>query len=298
MVVNNMPAGIIRKEYIMKDVKVVRGFLVNGFLWLAYFIMASTFFLGCASTKPVSLREMSSADKEKAEILGQVQTTLSRRTQAIFGVIPIINKQDLEAEAYGALMTKASGEFKGSIDIYNIKLVLNRKETKLTALIYHYIATGDVIALNTNTARAAGRLDAVSIEVANAFQGSKNNMIAILDFTNIDGRKSVLGRYLAEQTSNNLFRNSDLRFVERAQINKVIDEMKFGTSGFVSDESAVRIGQLLGADAVVLGTLTRIGRRISVSLKVVETKSGRILSSGTTEIEGEEFIEMYNDILK
>jgi TolB-like protein len=281
----------------MKNVKEGNGIRRNGFFWLVIFCVGSIFFFGCASTKPVSLREMSSANMQKAELLGQVQTTLSRRTQAIFGVIPIINKQDLESEAYGALMTKASTQFNGSVDVYNIKLVLNRKETKLTALIYHYIATGDVIALNTNTSRAAGRMDAVSIEVANAFQGNKNKMVAILDFTNIDGKKSILGRYLAEQTSNNLFRNSDLKFVERAQINKVIEEMKFGTSGFVSDESAVRIGHLLGADAVVLGTLTRIGRRISVSIKVVETESGKILSSGTTEIEGDEFIEMYNNLL-
>jgi TolB-like protein len=285
------------KEYGMNDVKAVRTVLKNGFLWLICFCVAIVSFSGCASTKPVSLREMSKVEMEKAEILGTAQTTLSRRTQALFGVIPIINRKDLEAEAYGALMTKASSEYSGSIDIYNIKLVLNRKETRLTALIYHYIATGDVIALNTNTARAAGRMDAVSQEVANAFQGSKHKIIAILDFANIDGRKSILGRYLAEQTSNNLFRNSDLRFVERAQINRVIEEMNFGTSGFVSDESAIRIGRLLGAEAVVLGTMTRIGRRISVSIKVVETESGRILSSGATEIEGEEFIELYNQLL-
>ncbi|MDR3019747.1 MAG: hypothetical protein LBU66_02455 [Treponema sp.] len=280
----------------MKGIKMGKNVLMKGFLGLVCLCVAIST-LSCASNKPVSLREMSKAEMEKAEILGTAQTTLSRKTQAIFGVIPIINKKDLEAEAYGALMAKASAEYSGSIDIYNIKLALNRKELKLTGFIYHYIATGDVIALNTNTSRAAGRLDAVSQEVANAFQGSRHNMIAILDFTNIDGKKSVLGRYLAEQTSNNLFRNSDLKFVERAQINKVIEEMNFGNSGFVSDSSAVRIGHLLGADAVVLGTLTRVGRRISVAIKVVETESGRILSSGATEIEGEEFIEMYNQLL-
>jgi TolB-like protein len=254
------------------------------------------FIISCAGNT-MMLREMDKAAMGKAEILGTVQGSLERRTQALFGLIPMINKADLEAEAYGVLITKATEEFKGSLDIKNIKVVLNRKELKLTHFLYHYIVTGDVIALNSNTSRAANRLDGISTEVLNAFKGSKDLTIAILDFSNINGKKSVLGRYLAEQTSNNLFRNSDLKFVERAQINKAIEEMNFGMSGFVSDASAVQIGHLVGASAVVVGTLTKVGNKISISLKIIETKTGKLLSSGTTEIEGQEYIEMYNELL-
>jgi len=65
----------------------------------------------------------------------------------------------------------------------------------------------------------------------------------------------------------------------------------------VNDESAVRIGHMLGVDAVTIGTLTKVGNKISVNIKVVDVESGSLLSSGSIEIDGSEYIEMYNELL-
>jgi TolB-like protein len=244
-------------------------------------------------------KTLSSEEKEATEVIGSAKIDFIS-----FQIVHIIGKETIKQKAYAKLMEEARSKYQGNIEVKNITIEGSFTPLELL-VIYPFFpfgnfqkitATGDVI--STSSSGTATRIDRISIQIVDAFKGSQNSSVAILDFNNIDGKQSILGRYFAEQTSNYLFRNSKLKIIERLQINRVISEVNFGMSGYVSDESAIRIGHMLGADAVVLGTMTKIGNRISVNIKIVETETGTLLSSGTTEISGEEYIEMYNQNIK
>ncbi|MDR2392996.1 MAG: hypothetical protein LBD93_02405 [Treponema sp.] len=121
--------------------------------------------------------------------------------------------------------------------------------------------------------------------------------VAILDFLNVDGSQSVLGRYFAEQTGHYLAKRPQITLVERTQIDRLVVELDFSASGYVSDASAIELGGMLGASAVVLGTLIRVGRKIEVHMKTVDTRTGAVLSSGSTELSGGKYLTMYNQLL-
>lgn len=121
--------------------------------------------------------------------------------------------------------------------------------------------------------------------------------VAVLDFLNVDGHQSVLGRYFAEQTGHYLTKRPNITLVERSQIDRLAAEFDFSASGYVSDNSAVALGGMLGASAVVLGTLIKVGRKIEVHMKTIDTRTGEILTSGSTELSGGKYLTMYNQLL-
>jgi hypothetical protein len=221
--------------------------------------------------------------------------------------LPIIKKK-----AYNNLMMAAMQIYKGNIDIINIRIEDSFTWAELPFIIIYPIslfgnmqkitASGEVIAASSSPQEnnSPVRIDSISDEIIKAFKGNEENItVAVLDFINIDGKQSILGRYLAEQTINYLFQKSSLNIVERTQINRIISEQNMGTSGFVSDESAVKIGQILGANTVVIGTITKIGStRISVNVKMVSTETSTLLSSGLIEINGADYSRMYDEIIR
>jgi TolB-like protein len=276
---------ILRKENFMK----------TKIIWtlLGFFLL-----IGCTTTsvqdKQISLQEM-----DTIEILGSVQVSFSLMGTAAGPVVIGPSKENIQKQGYAKLLEEGNRKYSGNIDIRNINISESRRKITLRGYEYEYTASGSVISTYSNTRRFANRLDGIANEILNAFKGNKKDIrLAILNFINVDGKQSVLGRYLVEQTSNYLFQNSEIKIVERDQIDKVIKELDFNMSGYVSDESALTIGHMLGANAVTVGTLTKVGNKISVNLKIVETESASLLSSGSTEIEGTEYVEMYNEILK
>ena len=264
------------------------------------FIFIVSLFLGCASNTSLQDRKLTASELDKVDILGSVQTNFVVAGRGYGRFIFPPPDTELKELAYSKLLEEARKIYTGIIDIRNITISQSDKKEKhdfwvgIIGIDYYYTSSGNVVS-TAASARTSVRLDGITNQILNVFRGNRNATIAIFDFVNVNGKNSVLGRYLVEQISNYFFQNSDLKIVERAQIDNVLKEQNFGLSGNVSDESAARIGHMLGADAVTIGTLTRIGNRISVNIKIVDSETGSILSSGSTEIDGAEYIEMYNE---
>jgi TolB-like protein len=265
------------------------------------FFFGFVLFAGCASTT-IQDRQLTKEEMDTTDILGTVQTTFTVSDPTGMGVG--VNEDEVKNKAYMALLQESSKKYTGNIDIRNINISRGKAKTLGPLPVRFsdevtYTATGTVVSTYSSSQRTATRLSGITNQILDAFKGNQKTVtLAILDFANVDGKQSVLGRYLVEQTSNYLFRNSEIKIVERGQIEKVIKELDFNMSGYVSDESAVQIGHMLGANAVAVGTITRVGSKISVNIKIVETESAALLSSGSTEIEGEEYLEMYNELIK
>jgi len=96
-----------------------------------------------------------------------------------------------------------------------------------------------------------------------------------------DGGRVVAGILAAELASLN-----NIKTIERQRVAKIIDEQALQQSGLVNSESAVEIGKLVGADAVIIGELTdyvawenigAYGSTISFSMRMIETKSSNVI---------------------
>jgi TolB-like protein len=112
---------------------------------------------------------------------------------------------------------------------------------------------------------------------ADADQGADLTTIAILDFDsqNISEQDACL---ITDSLSMYLRQVPDLRVLERAEIRDAVEAV-MGAPPAVCDETAcaVEIGSRLGIGAVVIGSVSKLGNLISVSARVVNVDSRKVV---------------------
>jgi TolB-like protein len=98
---------------------------------------------------------------------------------------------------------------------------------------------------------------------------------AVLAFTS---PSQALSEYVIEELSLALANTGKVTVVDRRELELVRAELRFSLTGEVSDESAQRIGHMLGAQAVVSGSLTDVGGAYRFRIKAINTESAAIES--------------------
>lgn len=84
---------------------------------------------------------------------------------------------------------------------------------------------------------------------------------------------------VAETITTMLRYHTAVDVLEREQLRVVLDELALGASGQVDPQTAARVGKLLGAQYMLLGTITVDTRnRLRLSARAVEVETSRILS--------------------
>jgi hypothetical protein len=78
------------------------------------------------------------------------------------------------------------------------------------------------------------------------------------------------------------------RFIvlDRANIDSVLKEREFQVSGMVSDQDAVTAGKYLGADFIVVSKISRVGDTNFISGKMINVKTGVIVSTTSAQGDG------------
>jgi TolB-like protein len=76
-----------------------------------------------------------------------------------------------------------------------------------------------------------------------------------------------------------LSQNTQLRLVDRSVIREILAEQDLGASGRIDDETAARIGRLVGARYVIAGSFTEDGREMRLDGRVVNAETGEILKA-------------------
>ena len=107
----------------------------------------------------------------------------------------------------------------------------------------------------------------------------KLQRIAVLPARDAVGNEGQrLGNYLTEKLTAKLHEENAARIVERSQLDRVTQELYLTHTGGFDEESAMKIGNLLGVEAVISTLYADIGpSSIDVNSKVVHVETGEIL---------------------
>lgn len=105
--------------------------------------------------------------------------------------------------------------------------------------------------------------------------------IAILDFENNTGSISQdnLKKALSDSLTINLAKYKSLSIVERTRLKDAVSEVTLNQSTFVSADNAIKIGKTLGAEFVLLGSISKIGEIFEVSERIVEVETSKIINA-------------------
>jgi len=64
--------------------------------------------------------------------------------------------------------------------------------------------------------------------------------------------------------------------IERAQINKIYDELKLTSQEDFEDETVIEIGKLAKAMQILVGSVSKLGNKYVINLRILEVETGRV----------------------
>ncbi|WKZ67621.1 MAG: CsgG/HfaB family protein [Flavobacteriales bacterium] len=110
-------------------------------------------------------------------------------------------------------------------------------------------------ALDQVVKRDAGYKDAAALRQECVTKGQYT--IAVLPFSSAIKRADISARLQGNAiTALTEARDPFLKVVDRENLERILEEQRLGLSGVVDEQTAVRVGNLMGAQAVLIGTVT------------------------------------------
>jgi TolB-like protein len=132
---------------------------------------------------------------------------------------------------------------------------------------------------------SAQDLNQLCSKLAARISTSGRKTVAVVDFTDLQGNVTELGRYLAEEFSISLFETAkDFRVIDRSHLQALIQEHKLSSTGIIDPQTAKRLGQIAGADALVTGNITPFGDTIKLSVKVLDTSTATLVGASSADV--------------
>jgi TolB-like protein len=130
--------------------------------------------------------------------------------------------------------------------------------------------------------------------------------VAVLPFGGNDEAKDLTDS-VTEKLIIQLVNLRRFRVIERSALDKIMEEQKLGLTGFVDEETAIKVGKLAGADVIILGNINMQVGFVKVSARGIDTETSVLIvakeaDSGNTNIETIEnlveqvAIDIYNDL--
>ncbi|MBN1999638.1 PEGA domain-containing protein [candidate division KSB1 bacterium] len=103
--------------------------------------------------------------------------------------------------------------------------------------------------------------------------------IAVLPFsdTNANSKREGYGEAISGMLMTELINGKIFQVIERNEIQRMMEEMALQISGAVDSNTAKRIGEILGVEILVFGTVAKFGDLVETDIRLIDTETGEAL---------------------
>jgi TolB-like protein len=102
----------------------------------------------------------------------------------------------------------------------------------------------------------------------------KGQMLVIAEFENINLKGDVVPRIFQEKLITACIKAKHFKVVERSQLQKAMQEMKIDANGLTDPETRKKLGKLLGAGYIMLGSISEAREAVSFDVRLVTIENG------------------------
>lgn len=132
--------------------------------------------------------------------------------------------------------------------------------------------------LEESVAASAKSLDA-------SIRKAKVANVAVVDFSDLQGESTELGRLLSEELSTALVQIGDsYTVVDRAYLGQILKEHKLSSSGLVDPANSKKLGQIIGVDALIVGSISTSGNNLRWNARIVSVETARVIGAASSTI--------------
>jgi len=179
---------------------------------------------------------------------------------------------------------KERGVFQTTYDMPKWSTDMRHVTLMLRAVIVFFV----IILLLPGISQAAPvevALDQLVEQMTSGISGQDKRKIAIVDFCDLKGRVTKAGAFFAEEILVRLAKKGDIGIVERKYLQKALTELQFKGSGIVDVGSAQKLGKLLGADGICIGTVMPFRSFLKINARLIDVDTGRIFAAASVDVD-------------
>lgn len=133
----------------------------------------------------------------------------------------------------------------------------------------------------------------VAEELGSALQANETKKLAVVEFSDLSGYESALGLFIAEELTTGLFSAEPGRFdvVERQHLKRVLEEQKLTSSSLFEPDTVERLGQILGIDTLVTGSIADLGTFMKLNARAISVSTAQVFAAASTRFEKDAIVE-------
>ncbi len=125
----------------------------------------------------------------------------------------------------------------------------------------------------------------LSRQLADAIDKSGKQSVAVVDFTDLQGRVTEFGRYLSEELSISLATSSSkYKVIDRTNLMTILQEHKLAATGIIDPHTARKLGEITGVQTLVTGTITPLGGSVRLAVKLLDAQTAQVITGVTTDL--------------
>ncbi len=145
--------------------------------------------------------------------------------------------------------------------------------------------------ISTSAMAYENEINKMSLSITEQVDKLGKKRIAVVDFTDLQGNVTELGRFLAEEIAvATMNKSPSFSTIDRTHLKAIMKEHKLSETGIIDPDTARKIGKIAGVDGLITGTLTPFGDSIRITLKVEEAKTQ--ISASFQNVAGQEFVRL------
>jgi TolB-like protein len=116
--------------------------------------------------------------------------------------------------------------------------------------------------------------------------------VAVVDFTDLLGNVTELGRFFAEEFSVSLASaGKGFEVIDRTHLKTLLAEHKLSTTGLIDPQTARKLGQIAGVEVLITGSITSFGESVRLTAKVLDINTAKIIGASSGDIPKTKAIE-------
>ena len=108
--------------------------------------------------------------------------------------------------------------------------------------------------------------------------------VAVFDFDCDDKDFESNIAMMSDLLIHELVKRGDVTVVERKKLDKIMAEYAFQSSPFVDIKTAKKLGQIVGADCIIVGSVAALGRPLYITARMIDVEKGTILHSAKMKL--------------
>jgi len=134
-------------------------------------------------------------------------------------------------------------------------------------------------------AAQAGPFEKLAASLTKDLGSHKDKKAAVVPFSYADGRSSEGGTVVAAALETALV-GRGLVLVDRAHLDKVLQELNLQRAGLVPEKSALQVGKMSGADFLITGTLSDSSKgSVDCNARLIAVGTGEVLKAAKARLE-------------